>query len=70
MSKFNVFFEKLGSDAKLLEQYKQDPQAVMQAHGLSEEEIQVVLSGDKNKIESIAGAKPMGSYTVVFTSNR
>ena len=55
MSKFNDFFEKLGSDAKLLEEYKQDPQGVMKANGLTDDEIQAVMSGDNDKLKSLSG---------------
>ncbi|WP_028768598.1 hypothetical protein [Shewanella fidelis] len=55
MSKFNDFFEKLGSDAKLFEESKQDPQGVMKANGLTDDEIQVVMSGDNDKLKSLSG---------------
>ncbi|GIU09635.1 MULTISPECIES: hypothetical protein [unclassified Shewanella] len=70
MSKFNQFFEKLGSDAKLLEEYKQDPQGVMQAHGLSDEEIQTVMSGDDNKLKSLSGGKSVKGFMVVHANKK
>lgn len=70
MSKFNSFFEKLGSDAKLQEEYKQDPQGVMQANGLNDDEIQAVMSGDDNKLKSLSGGKNIKGYMVVFINDK
>ncbi len=70
MSKFNKFFEKLGSDAKLLEEYKQDPQGVMQANGLSDDEIQAVISGDDKKVKSLLGPKGGHGYLVVYVNKK
>ncbi|ABV86615.1 hypothetical protein [Shewanella pealeana] len=70
MSKFNKFFEKLGSDAKLLEEYKQDPQGVMQANGLSDDEIQAVISGDDNKLKSFSDGKNYSSLVLVYASDK
>ncbi|MCL1139719.1 hypothetical protein [Shewanella pneumatophori] len=70
MSKFNSFFEKLGSDAKLLEEYKQDPQGVMQANGLNDDEIEAVMSGDDNKLKSLSGDKSVKSYMVVYVNKK
>ncbi|ASJ97442.1 hypothetical protein [Shewanella marisflavi] len=55
MSKLSDFFQKLGSDAALLEAYKADPEGVMQNYGLSDEEIAAVMSGDKEQIDSLSG---------------
>ncbi|MCL1040789.1 hypothetical protein ACNPKB_10865 [Shewanella marisflavi] len=55
MSKLSDFFQKLGSDAALLEAYKADPEGVMQDYGLSDEEIAAVMSGDKEQIDSLSG---------------
>lgn len=70
MSKFNDFFEKLGSDAKLLEEYKQDPQGVMQANGLNDDEIQAVLSGDDKKVKSLLGSKDARSFLLVHANKK
>ena len=70
MSKFNKFFEKLGSDAKLLEEYKQDPQSVMQASGLNDEEIQAVMSGDDKKVKSLLGSKGAKGFLVVYVNKK
>ncbi|QYK02461.1 hypothetical protein [Shewanella psychrotolerans] len=55
MSKLSDFFEKLGSDAVLMEAYKQDPEGVMKANGLNEQEIQAVMSGDMDKLKLLSG---------------
>ncbi|GIU38708.1 hypothetical protein L2719_15135 [Shewanella schlegeliana] len=70
MSKFNEFFEKLGSDAKLLEEYKQDPQGVMQANGLSDDEIQAVMSGDEKQIHSLSGSKNYRSLVLIHSFDK
>ncbi|MCG9729179.1 hypothetical protein L1D44_04890 [Shewanella sp. Isolate13] len=70
MSKFNEFFEKLGSDAKLLEEYKQDPQGVMQANGLSDDEIQAVMSGDDNQIKSLSGGQNYRSLILIHSFDK
>ncbi|WP_108944077.1 hypothetical protein [Shewanella halifaxensis] len=70
MSKFNDFFEKLGSDAKLLEEYKQDPQGVMKANGLTDDEIQAVMSGDNDKLKSLSGDNQIKEFLVVFMNDK
>ena len=55
MSNFNDFFEKLGSDSNLMDAYKKDPEGVMKANGLSDEEVKIVLSGDSKKLKSLSG---------------
>ncbi len=57
MSNFNDFFEKLGTDSDLMEAYKQDPEGVMKASGLTDEEIKTVMSGDTKKLKSMSGDK-------------
>ena len=39
MSNLSQFFTQLGTDAALLEAYLQDPRGVMQANGITDEEI-------------------------------
>ncbi|GIU51168.1 hypothetical protein TUM4438_39810 [Shewanella sairae] len=70
MSKFNQFFEKLGSDAKLLEEYKQDPQGVMQANGLNDNEVQAVLSGDGAELKRLSGENKIKEFLVVFINDK
>lgn len=70
MSKFNDFFEKFGSDAKLLEEYKQDPQGVMKANGLTDDEIQAVMSGDNDKLKSLSGSKNVQTLLIVHANKK
>ncbi|MCG9720651.1 hypothetical protein [Shewanella sp. Isolate7] len=66
MSKLSDFFQKLGSDAALLEAYKADPKGVMKANGLTDEEIQAVLSGDKAQLDSLSGdTSEVQSYLLI-----
>ena len=41
MSALSDFFTQLGQDAPLMEDYKQNPEAVMRAHGLTDEEMEL-----------------------------
>ncbi|MGS0728326.1 hypothetical protein ACVBKF_19170, partial [Shewanella sp. 0m-11] len=61
---------KLGSDAKLLEEYKQDPQGVMKANGLTDDEIQAVISGDDSKLKSLSGGKSVKGFLVVHANKK
>lgn len=70
MSKFNDFFEKLGSDAKLLEEYKQDPQGVMKTNSLTDDEIQAVMSGNNDKLKSLSGDNQIKEFLVVFMNDK
>ena len=54
MSKFNEFFEQLASDAKLMEAYKQDSEGVMKSYGLTDGEIEAVMSGDQDKMKKFS----------------
>ncbi len=55
MSNFNDFFEKLGSDSDLMDAYKKDPEGVMKANGLTDEEVKAVISGDDKKLKALSG---------------
>ncbi len=50
------FLEKLGQDTELLEAYKKDPKGVMQKHGLSDDEVKAVMSGDVKGIQSLTNS--------------
>ncbi|QFU23575.1 hypothetical protein FM038_016260 [Shewanella eurypsychrophilus] len=70
MSKLNEFFEKLGSDSDLMDAYKKDPEGVMKANGLTDEEIATVMSGDTNKLKSLSGDQAQTrSYILVNSHN-
>ena len=63
MSTLNTFLTKLGTDAKLLEDYKAEPVATMKAAGLNDEEIHAVQNADIAKVKQLAGDG--GEYPVV-----
>ena len=70
MSKLNDFFEKLGSDAALMEAYKKDPEGVLKANGLNEEEIQAVISSDMDKLKLLSGDMTNArSYLLITNPN-
>ncbi|WP_299791602.1 hypothetical protein [uncultured Shewanella sp.] len=68
MSNFNDFFEKLGTDSDLMDAYKQDPEGVMKANGLTDEEIATVMSGDTNKIKSLSGESVEAKTYMIIAS--
>ncbi|MCL1112486.1 MULTISPECIES: hypothetical protein [Shewanella] len=65
MSNLSQFFTQLGTDAALLEAYLQDPRGVMQANGITDEEIAAVMSGDKALIRQLAGDEDMQMFQIV-----
>ncbi|MBT1444883.1 hypothetical protein KJI95_10150 [Shewanella sp. JM162201] len=69
MATLNEFLKKLGEDAALLEAYKKDPQGVMRANGLRDDEIQAVMSGDKSQLKSLGGEEEFQTYIVVNHGN-
>ena len=62
MSTLNKFLTELGTNAKLMEDYKAEPVATMKASGLSDEEIGAVQSNDAEKVKELTGG---GEYAVV-----
>ncbi|AZQ11248.1 MULTISPECIES: hypothetical protein [Shewanella] len=69
MTTLNEFLKQLGEDAALLEAYKKDPEGVMRANGLSEDEIQAVMTGDKSKLRSLGGDEEYQTFVVVNHGN-
>ncbi|MGX9463476.1 hypothetical protein ACWXWU_19940 [Shewanella sp. A14] len=67
MQNMSTFFTKLGTDANLFEAYKLDPCGVMEANGLTTEEVEAVKSGDKAQVSKLAGDKAMAMYMVVLS---
>jgi hypothetical protein len=65
MSNLNQFAQKLSADAALLEAYKKDPQGVMQANGLTAEEITLVMSGDLARLKAYVGDSTFQSFVLV-----
>ncbi|SUI60795.1 hypothetical protein [Shewanella morhuae] len=64
------FFTQLGQDAQLMKDYKQNPEAVMFAHGLSIEEMAAVMAGDLKKLKSLSGDGDYQSFLLVNHGNR
>lgn len=62
MSTLNKFLTELGTNAKLMEDYKTEPVATMKAAGLNDEEISAVQSNDTAKVKELTGG---GEYAVV-----
>lgn len=63
MSTLKTFLTELGTNAQLLEDYKADPVATMQAAGLTQEEIDAVQNVNMDKIKSLLGED--GDYLLV-----
>ncbi|WP_394392170.1 hypothetical protein [Shewanella woodyi] len=70
MSNLNDFLEKLGSDADLMDAYKKDPEGVMKANGLSDEEIRAVISADAKKIKALSGDKQDSKTYILVHVNK
>lgn len=63
MSTLNKFLSELGTDAKLLEEYKAEPVTTMKAAGLTQEEIEAIQNNDKDKVKKLTGET--GVYPVI-----
>ncbi|MGB0894505.1 MAG: hypothetical protein ACPGUD_08870 [Parashewanella sp.] len=64
------FLAKLSEDTELLEAYKKDPKGEMKKFGLSDTDIEVVLSGDVNAIKQIHGSKTQDIHVLfIFKSD-
>jgi hypothetical protein len=61
------FMIKLSRDPKLRESFKQDPDGVMDAHGLTAEDKAVLRSGDSDKIREYLGDDaPTGCLIIIM----
>ncbi|MCA1896138.1 hypothetical protein [Shewanella putrefaciens] len=69
MSALSDFFILLGQDALLMEEYLENPETVMRAHGLSDEEIDTVMSGDLEKLKSLSGDGDYKTFLLVNHGN-
>ncbi|MFB2729966.1 MULTISPECIES: hypothetical protein [Shewanella] len=69
MSALSDFFTQLGQDAQLMEDYKQNPEAVMRAHGLTDEEINAVMTGDIEKLKVLNGDQNYQTFVLVNHGN-
>ncbi len=63
------FLEKLGADTELLEAYKKDPRSVMKEHGVSHDDIEAILSGDEDRIQSISTSTKGFKMLIVSTGD-
>lgn len=55
MSTLIRFIEELATNPDLLRRYSASPETTMKAFGLQPQEISVLLSGDKAKLEQLIG---------------
>ncbi|MFB2643962.1 hypothetical protein ACE02D_16870 [Shewanella bicestrii] len=69
MSALSDFFTQLGQDAQLMEDYKQNPEAVMRAYGLTDEEINAVMTGDMEKLKTLSGDQDYQAFLLVNHGN-
>lgn len=69
MSTLSDFFTQISQDAQLMEDYKLSPEAVMRAHGLTDEEINAVMKGDMEKIKMLSGDSRYQSYLIISCGN-
>ncbi|WP_394200593.1 hypothetical protein [Shewanella waksmanii] len=70
MSDLNDFFERLGSDAKLLEEYKKDPEGVMKANGISDKDIAIVMSGEEDQLRKQLGDTKSAKAYIMIQANK
>jgi hypothetical protein len=69
-SELENFLYRLASDDQLLEQFKSDPNAVLQGTGLSGEDQAAVLSGDLPYIRAHLSDGPLGHIVVLVTGSQ
>jgi len=69
MSALSDFITQLGQDAQLMEDYKQNPEAVMRAYGLTDEEINAVMTGDMEKLKTLSGDQDYQAFLLVNHGN-
>lgn len=55
MSKLREFLTELGTNSRLLKEYKKDPDATMESYGLTKEEIKAVKKVDMDAIKELTG---------------
>lgn len=58
--------KKFGEDPTLKDQFKDDPEAVMEAHDLSEEHKEMIRNGDKDGIQKASGASDAHMNFLIF----
>lgn len=55
--KLKDFLNKLGKDPELLERFQKDPHGTMDDHGLEDKHKEMVLEGDKEKLQKETSAE-------------
>lgn len=68
MTELNCFFESLAKDAVLQGQYQSNPEEVMKAHGLSDEEAKAVMLGNTDRLKKMSGDDEDG-WSFLIISN-
>ncbi|TNE61755.1 MAG: hypothetical protein EP335_15145 [Alphaproteobacteria bacterium] len=66
MSNLANFLKQMGTDSALRENYVADPDGTMQSAGLTQEEMDAVKAGDKDKIRELTGSNGDGFDLVGF----
>jgi hypothetical protein len=69
-SELENFLYRLASDDQLLEQFKSDPNVVLQGTDLSGEDQAAVLSGDLSYIRARLSDGPSGHIVVLVTGSQ
>lgn len=64
--KLQNLIKKFGEDPTLKDQFKKNPEAVMEAHGLSEEHKELIRKGDKEAVQKEAGASDAHMNFIIF----
>ena len=58
--------KKFGEDPTFKDQFKEDPEGVMEAHDLSEEHKELMRQGDKEAIQEAAGVSDAHMNFIIF----
>lgn len=64
--KLKNFLKGLGEDPAKLEKFRNDPEGVMDEHGLEEEHKELVRKGDKDRLKEEGGLDDAETNMVVF----
>lgn len=69
MSKLHDLLQNLSTDADLKAQYLENPEQVMEAAGLNEEEKEAMRSGDEKSLTDLTGDKQAYGKHVMSSNN-
>ncbi len=64
--KLKTLVHKLGQDPTLVDRFKKDPEAVMEAHDLSDEHKDLIRNKDKEGIKKAAGLDDAHMNFIIF----